>query len=248
MSDLSGKRAIVTGGAAGIGKAISQRLAGAGADVAVCDVNREGAAATADELSRLGVRAAAYKFDVSSPSEVQTAVDQIVQDLGGVSILVNNAGITRDTLLMRMSEEDFDRVLQVNLKGAFNLTKACLRPMLKERWGRIINIASVIGQMGNAGQANYAAAKGGLIALTKSTAKEVGSRNVTANAIAPGFIATAMTDALPEEVKTAYMKLIPLGHFGRPEDVADLAVFLAGEGAAYITGQVIRVDGGMLTA
>lgn len=248
MSTLKSKRAIVTGSAAGIGKAISSRLARAGANVAVCDVNLEGASALAGELNGLGVKAMAYKFDVSNSSEVQGAVDQIVQDLGGVDILVNNAGITRDTLLMRMSEEDFDRVLQVNLKGAFNMIKACLRPMLKERWGRIINIASVIGQMGNPGQANYAAAKGGLIALTKSTAKEVGSRNVTANAIAPGFIATAMTDALPEEVKAAYMKMIPLGHFGTPEDVAELVSFLASDAAAYITGQVIRVDGGMLTA
>ena len=246
MESLRDKKAIVTGGAAGIGKAIAAHLARAGVHIAVCDVNLEGAQATAAELVTHGIRAQAYKFDVGSFAEVQAAVDRIVVDLGGVDILVNNAGITRDSLLLRMSEEDFDRVVTVSLKGAFNLTKACLRPMMKARWGRIINMASIIGQMGNAGQANYAAAKAGLIGLTKATAKEVASRNITVNAIAPGFIATAMTERLPDDVKENYRKVIPLGRFGTPDDVAMVCRFLASEDASYITGQVIRVDGGLL--
>jgi 3-oxoacyl-[acyl-carrier protein] reductase len=246
MEGLRDKKAIVTGAASGIGRAIALALARAGVNVAVCDVNPEGAAVVAGELAALGIKAVASKFDVGSFPEVQAACEKIAADLGGVNILVNNAGITRDNLLLRMTEEDWDRVLTVNLKGAFNLTKACIRLMIKERWGRIINIASVIGQMGNAGQANYAAAKAGLIALTKSTAKEVASRGVTVNAIAPGFIATPMTDKLSSEAKATYLKGIPLGRLGAPEDVANLCRFLASEQASYITGQVIRVDGGLL--
>jgi len=246
MEGLKGRKAIVTGGAAGIGKAIATTLAQAGVDVAVCDVNLEGATATAQGLSLLEVKALAYKFDVGSFSEAQDAVNRIVADMGTVHILVNNAGITKDAMLLRMSEQDFDRVLNVNLKGAFNMTKAVLKTLLKERWGRIINIASVIGQMGNAGQANYAASKAGLIGLTKATAKELASRNITANAIAPGFIVSAMTDAIPQEFKDNYMKAIPLGRFGTPDDVARLVRFLASDDAAYITGQAIRVDGGLL--
>jgi len=246
MEGLKGRKAIVTGGAAGIGKAIATCLARAGVDVAVSDVNLEGATRTCQELTTHGIKAIPCKFDVGSFAETQEAVNKLVSDLGTVHILVNNAGITKDNLLLRMTEQDFDRVLTVNLKGAFNMTKAVLRTMLKERWGRIINIASVIGQMGNAGQANYAASKGGLIALTKSTAKEVASRNITVNAIAPGFIQSAMTDALTPEVRENYMKGIPLGRFGTPDDVARLCRFLASDDAAYITGQVIRIDGGLL--
>jgi 3-oxoacyl-[acyl-carrier protein] reductase len=246
MESLKGKKAIVTGGAAGIGKAIALHLAQAGADIAVCDVNIEGARATAAELSALGVKALALQFDVGSYEEAEKAVGQILVDFGSVHILVNNAGIARDSLLLRMTEQDFDRVITVNLKGAFNMTKACLRTMLRERWGRIVNIASVVGEMGNAGQANYAAAKAGLIGLTKSTAKEVASRGITVNAVAPGFIATAMTEKLAPEVKETYLKAIPLGRFGTTDDVARLCGFLASEDAAYITGQVIRVDGGLL--
>jgi len=246
MEGLKGRKSIVTGGAAGIGKAIATYLARAGADVAVCDVNLEGATATATELAASGVKSLAYKFDVGSFAETQDAVNRIIADLGTVHVLVNNAGITKDTMLLRMTEQDFDRVLTVNLKGAFNMTKGVLRTLIKERWGRIINIASVIGQMGNAGQANYAASKAGLIGLTKATAKEVASRGVTVNAIAPGFIVSAMTDAIPQDFKDTYMKAIPLGRFGTPDDVARLCMFLASEDAAYITGQVIRVDGGLL--
>lgn len=246
MEQLKGRKAIITGGAAGIGRAIALVFAREGADVAVTDVNLEGAQATAQDVAALGVKALGYGFDVSSWAEAQATVERIAADIGGVDILVNNAGITRDNLLLRMSEEDWDRVMAVNLKGAFNMTKACLRLMLRARWGRIINIASVIGQMGNAGQANYAAAKGGLIAFTKSTAKELASRNITVNAIAPGFILTAMTERLPPEVKENYRQAIPLGRFGTPEDVAQVCRFLASEAAAYITGQVIRVDGGLL--
>jgi 3-oxoacyl-[acyl-carrier protein] reductase len=246
MDGLKGKKAIVTGAAAGIGKAIALCLAQAGVDVAVSDVNLEGATQTCGELTAHGVNAIPCEFDVGSFAETQEAVNRLVANLGTVHILVNNAGITKDSLLLRMTEQDFDRVLVVNLKGAFNVTKAVLKTMVRERWGRIINIASVIGQMGNAGQANYAASKGGLIAFTKSAAKELASRNITVNAIAPGFIQSAMTDALTPEFKQSYMKAIPLGRFGTPDDVAKLCRFLASDDAAYITGQVIRIDGGLL--
>ncbi|MCX7731898.1 MAG: 3-oxoacyl-[acyl-carrier-protein] reductase [candidate division WOR-3 bacterium] len=246
VCNLNSKIALVTGGGAGIGRAIAKRLAESGAIVAVCDLIGESAGQVVQEIEQAGGRAYGYALDVADNGQVEQVVKQIESELGGVQILVNNAGITRDSLLIRMSEDDFDRVLAVNLKGAFNLTKACCRSMMRLHWGRIINISSVIGQMGNAGQSNYAAAKAGLIGFTKSVAKELAARNITVNAIAPGFIATAMTEKLDPAVRQSYIAAIPLKRAGTPEDVASLCLFLASDEAGYITGQVIRVDGGML--
>jgi len=240
---LEGRTAVVTGGAAGIGHEICRHLVEAGAAVAVCDVAADAARETA---AGLGDRARAYSVNVADFAAVQAVHATVEQDLGPVGILVNNAGITRDNLLLRMTEQEFDLVVAVNLKGAFNLTKACYRSMARQRWGRIVNIASVVGQMGNAGQANYASAKAGLIGLTKSTARELAGRGVTVNAVAPGFIETAMTGKLDQATREAYMKAIPLGRFGKADDVASACLFLVSDSAAYITGQVIRVDGGML--
>ncbi|UCG42774.1 MAG: 3-oxoacyl-[acyl-carrier-protein] reductase [candidate division WOR-3 bacterium] len=243
---IEGKVAIVTGGGSGIGREIALRLADAGARVAVCDVAEEPAKAVAVEIAGKGGKAKAYAVDVSDFEAVQKVCAQIAEDLGGTHILVNNAGITRDGLLLRMSEDDFDKVIAVNLKGAFNFTKGCARTMMKARWGRIVNIASVVGQMGNAGQANYASSKAGLIGLTKSVARELASRNITVNAVAPGFIETAMTRKLDDATREAYSSAIPLKRFGTPADVAEACLFLASESSAYITGQTVRVDGGML--
>ena len=243
---IAGRRAVVTGGGAGIGREIALKLSWAGAAIAVCDVVKEGADRVAAEIVAAGGEAKGYAVDVSNFAAVEAVCGQIAADLGGIDILVNNAGITRDNLLLRMSEDDFDRVIAVNLKGAFNFTKACIRGMMKNRWGRIINISSAIGQMGNAGQANYAAAKAGMIGLTKSAAKELASRNVTVNAVAPGFIATAMTEKLDPATREAYIQGIPLKRAGMPADVANACLFLASDLASYITGQVIRIDGGML--
>jgi len=248
VSSLKGKRVIVTGAGSGIGKAIARKFAEAGALIAVCDVNEETAQVVAKEIEIIGAKAIPYKIDVGNFTEVAEIMEKIVQDFGTIEILINNAGITKDTLLLRMKEEDFDNVIRVNLKGTFNFTRACVKYLLKERWGRIINIASVIGEMGNIGQTNYAAAKAGIIGLTKATAKEIASRNITVNAIAPGYIKTPMTESLPENVRQEFIKVIPLGREGTPEDVANLCLFLASEEASYITGQVIRVDGGMLIA
>jgi 3-oxoacyl-[acyl-carrier protein] reductase len=209
-------------------------------------VVRDAADKVASEIAAGGGQARAYVIDVSDFAAVQQLCEQIGADLGGIDILVNNAGITRDNLLLRMTEAEFDRVVAVNLKGAFNFTKACFRGMIKNRWGRIVNIASIIGQMGNAGQANYAAAKAGLIGFTKSAARELASRNVTVNAIAPGYIATAMTEKLSAAERETYVAAIPLKRVGTPEDVANVCLFLASEQAGYITGQVLRVDGGLL--
>ena len=242
---LEGRVSIITGGARGIGKAIAMELADAGSDIVIFDVLDEGVD-TAREIEKKGRKAGFYKVDITDLDAVNSVVEKVLEEFGRIDILVNNAGITRDTLLMRMEESDFDLVVKVNLKGTFNCTKAVLKPMMKARWGRIINISSIIGLMGNVGQANYAASKAGIIGFTKSVAKELGKRNITVNAVAPGFIRTPMTERLSDEVKEGYFKLIPLGRFGEPEDVAKVVRFLASDDAGYITGQVIQVDGGLL--
>ena len=243
---LAGKCAVVTGGGRGIGRAVCLALAAQGADVVV---NYAGSAEAAGETAKacraLGVRAIAVQADVADEAQAAALVETAVRELGGVDILVNNAGITRDGLLLRMSEDDFTRVLDTNLKGAFHCMKAACRGMMRRRAGRIVNISSVVGVRGNAGQANYAASKAGLIGLSKSAAKELASRGITVNCIAPGFIDTAMTAALPEAVKEKLLAEIPMGRFGAAEDVAAAAAFLASAAAAYITGQVLCVDGGM---
>jgi len=243
---LSGKVALVTGSARGIGRSIAERFIAEGAVVVINDVGCDAAAAeTLAALEAAGGKGSVSMFDVSDAGQVDAGVKGILETHGRIDILVNNAGITRDNLLMRMSEEEFDAVLRVNLKGAWLLTRAVTRPMMKLRAGRIINISSVVGMMGNAGQANYAAAKAGILGLTKSAARELAPRNITVNAIAPGFIQTAMTAALPEAVQKGFLSLIPLGRFADPGEVADLALFLASDAASYITGQVIGINGGM---
>ncbi|RKO66525.1 3-oxoacyl-[acyl-carrier-protein] reductase [Desulfofundulus salinus] len=243
---LDGKKAIVTGASRGIGRAIALALARAGADVVV---NFNGQAAAAEEvvtrIREMGRQAVTCQADVSVPSEAAKLVNVAAEQLGGLHILVNNAGITRDNLVMRMADEDWDRVLDVNLKGAFNTIKAASRLMMKARWGRIINISSVVGITGNAGQASYAASKAGLIGLTKAVAKELGSRNITVNAVAPGFILTDMTGSLSGAVREKMLSRVALGRFGQPEEVAAAVVFLASDAAGYITGQTIVVDGGL---
>jgi 3-oxoacyl-[acyl-carrier protein] reductase len=245
--DLSGKVALVTGGGRGIGRATALKLGAAGARVAV---NYNASEAAAQEvvgaIASDGGEARAVKADVSRVDEVDAMVNDLVKEWGRVDILVNNAGITRDNLMMRMSQDEWDAVLETNLRSAYFCTKAVLRPMLRNRWGRIISLSSVVGLTGNTGQANYAAAKAGLIGFTKSLAKEVGGRNITANAIAPGFIQTDITAGLPEELKQEMLKAIPAERYGEPEDVANVIVFLSSDLAAYITGQVINVDGGMV--
>lgn len=243
---LAGKVAIVTGAAQGIGKEIATTLAQEGADLAVVDVNLEQAEKTAQELAALGRKTLALKVDVSKSAEVDEMVNKILDKFGKIDILVNNAGITRDNLLLRMKEEEWDLVISINLKGTFNCLKAVTRPMIKARSGKIVNIASIIGIAGNAGQANYAASKAGVIALTKSAAKEMASRNVNVNAVAPGFIQTAMTNVLPETVKQEMLKRIPMAKLGEVKDVARAVLFLAGPDSDYITGQVVVVDGGMV--
>ena len=242
---LEKRRAVVTGAGRGIGRAIARKLASLGARVAVLDVDGAMATSVAREIEGTGGTAAAYAVDVSDHAAVQESFKKIVEDLGGLEILVNNAGITRDNLIFRMSPEEWELVLKVNLTGAFNCIRAAVRPMMAARWGRIINISSIIGQIGNAGQANYAASKAGLIALTKSVAKELGGRGITVNAIAPGFIETPMTESLSEKVREEYASRIVLRRFGTPEDVANVVAFLASDDGDYVTGQTINVDGGM---
>jgi len=244
--DLKGKIAFVTGGAQGIGKEIAVAFVRHGADIIIGDINQSVLESTVSELRTLGGKAEGYILDVSSLASCEEAVKKAIDKFGRIDILVNNAGITRDNLLLRMSEEDFDRVIRINLKGTFNCTKVLSRVMMKQRYGRIINIASVIGLIGNAGQVNYAASKAGIIGVTKSVAKELASRNVTVNAIAPGFIKTEMTDVLPEEVRAKMLETVPLKRPGTPADVANAALFLASEYSSYITGQVLVVDGGMV--
>ena len=246
MFELNDKVAMVTGAARGLGQAIAVKLAEAGADIALCDLNAEWLEETAGKVKALGRRVECYGVNVAEGDSVTAGVKAIEKDFGQIDVLVNNAGITKDGLLMRMSEDDWDAVLNVNLKGVFLCTKAAMRGMMKKRTGTIVNIASVIGLMGNAGQANYAASKGGVISFSKTVAKELASRNVRCNAVAPGFIRTAMTDALDEEVQGKMKELIPLARFGEPEDVANVVLFLASDASAYVTGQVLSTCGGMV--
>nr|WP_298844542.1 3-oxoacyl-[acyl-carrier-protein] reductase [uncultured Clostridium sp.] len=244
---LKGKTAVITGASRGIGRSIALKLAKQGANVVVNYRNSVDAVAqVVKEIEALGVKVLAIQADISSYSDVEKMMKKCVEEFGSIDILVNNAGITKDGLLMRMKEEDFDSVIDINLKGAFNCTRHVSAIMLKQRSGRIINISSVTGITGNAGQVNYSAAKAGIIGMTKSVAREFGSRGVTCNAVAPGFIQTDMTESLPNKVKDAMMSTIPLKRLGRPEDVANVVAFLATDEAAYITGQVINVDGGMV--
>ncbi|MFA6635650.1 MAG: 3-oxoacyl-[acyl-carrier-protein] reductase [Candidatus Omnitrophota bacterium] len=244
---LDGKVSLITGAARGIGREIAMLFAESGSDLAICDVNEDLVEATGREIEeKTGRKVISGKVDVTSFAEVEGFVKKTLDNFNSVDILVNNAGITRDNLVMRMSESEWDSVLSVNLKGAFNCIKAVTRPMMKKRSGKIVNMASIIGVMGNAGQANYAASKGGLISLTKTVAKELGSRNITVNAIAPGFIKTDMTDKLGDDARERLLGLIPLARMGESIDVAKLALFLASESSSYITGQVIKIDGGMV--
>lgn len=246
MGLLTGKTALITGAARGIGKAIALKFAEEGANIAFTDlVIDENGQATEAEIAALGVKCKAYASNAADFAQTETVVNQVKEDFGSVDILVNNAGITKDGLMMRMSEAQWDAVIGVNLKSAFNFIHACTPIMMRQRSGNIINMASVVGVHGNAGQSNYAASKAGMIALAKSVAQELGSRGIRANAIAPGFIETAMTAALPEDVRAEWMKNIPLRRGGQAADVANVATFLASDLSAYVSGQVIQVDGGM---
>jgi len=243
---LKDRVAIVTGGARGIGREIALTLAREGASIVICDVNEEALSLAKAEIEAISRQCMVSVVDVGDYASCEEMANKTLDKFGKIDILINNAGITRDSLLMRMKEEDWDAVLRVNLKGAFNFTKAVCRAMIKQRYGKVVNIASIIGIMGNAGQANYAASKAGLIGLTKSSAKELASRGINVNAIAPGFIKTSMTDKLTDEQKEGMLKLIPLNSLGSPSDVANLALFLVSDSASYITGEVIKVDGGMV--
>ncbi len=247
MIDLSHKVAVVTGGAQGIGRAISEVLAQQGANVVVADIQTEKAEATAQEIAAdTGQRVIAAQVDVSDMSSAKAMIDRTVEEFGQIDILVNNAGTTRDNLIIRMSEADWDLILNINLKGAFNCSKAAIRPMMRQRYGRIVNISSVSGLAGQAGQTNYSSSKAGLIGFTKALAKEAASRNITVNAVAPGFIETDLTADLSQELKDWGLQMTPLKRYGQPEDVAKAVAFLASDAAAFITGHVLSVDGGMV--
>lgn len=246
MGKLSGKNAIVTGSARGIGKAIAEKLASEGANVVIVDVNLDAAQETARELEKMGVKSFALKTNVVDYKECEDMINQTKEKWGSVDILVNNAGITRDNLMLKMTPEDFDLVIDINLKGVFNGIKAAYPVMMKQRSGKIVNIASIIGLIGNAGQANYSASKGGVIALTKTAAKELAGRGVNVNAVAPGYIQTAMTDQLSEDIKKAMIALIPMKRMGQPDDVANVVLFLSSPDSDYVNGQTISVCGGMV--
>lgn len=248
MEGLNQKVALVTGGANGIGKAIVMELAQQGCHVAIADIDLESAQNTAKAVGKLGRKAIAIKADISNADDVKHMISETLEKFETIHILVNNAGITRDNLLMRMSEDEWDTVIQINLKGAFLCTQNVIRVMMRNKFGKIINISSVIGMMGNVGQCNYAASKAGLIGFTKSVAKEVASKNIQVNAIAPGFIETEMTHGLPDDIKERYLSNIPAKKAGCPEDVARVVTFLSSSASDYITGQTIRVDGGLLIA
>lgn len=244
---LKGKTAIITGSGRGIGRAIALKLASLGANIVINDIpSSQDADATSEEIKNMGVESIVVKGDVRNIDDVNELIKATMDKFGKIDIFVNNAGITRDGLMLRMSEEDWDMVMDINLKGVFNCIKTVARPMMKQRSGSIINITSIVGVMGNAGQANYVASKAGLIGLTKTTAKEFASRGIRCNAVAPGFIQSAMTDVLPDDVKQKYFDSIPLGKFGQTEDIANVVAFLASDMSAYVTGQVINVDGGLV--
>jgi 3-oxoacyl-[acyl-carrier protein] reductase len=244
--NLIGKNAIVTGATRGIGKAIAIELAKAGANIAISGRNLDLLATVCSEIQSLGVKAIFIAGDVQHSADAQNLIDETIKQLGSVDILVNNAGITKDNLLLRMKDDEWNDVININLRGTFNTVRAATKPMMKQRSGKIINISSVVGVMGNAGQVNYAASKAGVIGLTKSVAKELSSRGINVNAIAPGYIVTDMTDAIPEEKKDELKKMIPLGELGSGQAIADAVLFLASSRSNYITGQVINVDGGMV--
>lgn len=242
---LEGKKVLITGAAQGIGKAIAICMAKEGANIAISDINLDLAKETAKEVESLGVKAIAIEGNVADSASAEEMVKAVVEGLGGIDVLVNNAGITRDTLLMRMKDDDWDAVINVNLKGTFNCTRSAIKRMSKQRSGKVINIASIVGLMGNVGQANYSASKAGVIGLTKTTAREFAARGINVNAVAPGFIATAMTDAVPEKARNELISNIPMGKLGSSDDVANAVLFLASAASDYVTGQVLSVNGGM---